>query len=281
MKILIYTLLILIVTGLKAQNYSKQFDELLNKTDTIGQSQLLAEWCQHDPTDAELYIAYFNHYTQRSMHEVAVANSFIYSDIRYSKTFMDSAFMYIRKGIALYPNRLDLRFGEIHMLGEIENFELQADKIIETISHSAINNNNWLWKQDEKIEGGKEVLLSSIQDYQITIFNTNNDSIRNYALEIANGILEYYPDHVESLCNAAVVYSYQKDYDKSLKYLKKALTIDPEDNIIILNLAGLYREMEDYDKSILYYKRSLKFGNEESNNRARKAINEMSKIQNE
>ncbi|PLW92592.1 MAG: hypothetical protein C0592_09970 [Marinilabiliales bacterium] len=275
MKLLVYISILFFASGLHAQDYPVRFGELMADGDTVAQRELLNEWWQHDSTDAEYYVACFNFYIQKSMHDIAYISESELRDFNYSKRYTDSAFMIVRKGLALHPDRLDMRFGEIYMYGETVNFEMYTKRLLETVAYSVENNNNWLWTNGEVLENPRELFLKSIQDYQMTIFNSDNDSLRDYALQIADGVLKYYPDHVPSLSNAAVVHIYRKEYDKALEYLLKANALSPEDHVIIMNLAWLYRILGDYENSILYYEMSLEYGDEKANEVAVQAINEM------
>src|SRR5690606_4466652 len=90
---------------------------------------------------------------------------FTYSVTYYDKNVMDTALSYINRGIELNPQRLDMRFGKIYMLGNMEEYQVFTDEIIKTIQHSNANNNKWLWTENKPLDQPKEFMLNSIQDY--------------------------------------------------------------------------------------------------------------------
>ena len=107
------------------------------KKDTIGQEKLLAQWESKKPNDPELYVAYYNFYVQKSMKEIVGleqkpkgGNSLELKDstgkiagymndiVVYDDNYLKNGFDYIDKGIRMFPNRLDMRFGKIYMFGQ-------------------------------------------------------------------------------------------------------------------------------------------------------------------
>ncbi len=91
----------------------------------------------------------------------------------YSKTYFQvKEFQWINNGIENHPNRLDMRFGKIYMFGQIEDYETFTKEIIKTIDYSAINQNEWTWADSKPLDDPKEFMLSSIQNYQLQLYNT-------------------------------------------------------------------------------------------------------------
>src|SRR5580765_5015754 len=58
-----------------SQNFQTQFKDLFEKKDTLGQEKLLKQWEAAAPEDAELFIAYLNFYSRKSMREIVELNS--------------------------------------------------------------------------------------------------------------------------------------------------------------------------------------------------------------
>ena len=71
----------------------------------------------------------------------------------------------IDEGIALYPNRLDMRYGKIFAIGQVKDWERFTNEIVLTVQYSGKINNEWTWTFDEKKEDGKELFLSGLQNY--------------------------------------------------------------------------------------------------------------------
>ena len=70
---------------------------------------------------------------------------------------------------------------------------------------------------------------------------------------IAETVLKYYPDHVESLSNLAVISLIKKDYDAALEMLLKAEKIAPKDFVVLGNLLQTIKNLLMKAKQILRY----------------------------
>lgn len=119
-------ILIILLTGLflnsVGQNYKQQFNDLLEKKDTVGEEKLLTQWKDKKPNNPELYVAFYNFYVQKSMKEIVgleqqpKGESFELTDsagkvagymndmIVYDEHYLKKGFEYIDKGIEMFPN---------------------------------------------------------------------------------------------------------------------------------------------------------------------------------
>lgn len=275
-----------------SQSFQKQFDELSKKKDFEGQEKVLANWKTTNPKDPELFIAYFNHYINKSRSEVIILDTqqknnealelidttagmpvaYLSSAVDYNQNNLQKGFKYIDQGIALYPNRLDMRFGKIYMLGEVENYTEFTKEIMETLAYDHKLKNAWLWKEGKQVEDPKEFLLGSIQSYVNTIYNTEDDNLLPLIRQISETVIKYYPDHVESLSNIAVTYVINGEYDKALPLLLKAESLAPKDAIVLNNIAEAYKNKGDKENARLYFEKVIKYGNAEEVQDARSKI---------
>ena len=291
---LIATCLCLVSFFSFSQNFQKQFKDLFEKKDTLGQEKLLKQWEAAAPKDAELFIAYLNFYSRKSMREIVELNSkkkdgdyleltdstgktvaTMGSDIYYDRNILQKGFGYIDRGISLYPTRLDMRFGKIYMLGEVEDFPEFTKMIVETIDYGNKIKNAWLWKDARPLEDAENFFLNSMQDYVITIYNTEDDNLLPYMRQISEAVLKYHPRHVESLANVSLTYVLVGENDKALPYLLKAETIAPKDIIVLNNIAEIYKRKNDTAKAKSYYEKIIKWGNAEEVEEAKAKLKEL------
>lgn len=295
----------LILTGfifnsVVAQDYQRDFQKYFQENDTINQLKVLTEWEKSNPQDAELFTSYFNYFYNKSKDEILVVAAgeppagekylslsdssgnyagFIGNQINYNKSFLKNGLDKITEGIGLYPNRLDMRFGKIYVLGQIKDWKSFTKEIVKTINYSAVNNNQWTWTNNEKQKNGKEFFLFSLQDYQVQLYNTGNDNLLLNMRNIANTILKYYPNHVESLSNLSITYLLTGEYDKGIEPLLKAEKINPQDYIVLSNIAQGYKLKGDKKKAIEYYEKTAKYGDEQAKTNARQQIEELNKVE--
>lgn len=297
------TFLLLVLTFLfsqvSGQTFKQQFNDLVSKKDSVGQQQLLEKWEKTNNSDPELFVAYFNYYVIKSKKETLALGQnpkgkegfkimnqdttqkepigFIYGDTYYDPNHLSKGYDWINKGIEKYPNRLDMRFGKIYMFGQIEDYENFTKQIIKAIDYSAINKNSWTWAEGKPIDDPKEFMLSSIQNYQLQLYNTENDDLLDNMKRIAETVLKYYPDHIESLSNLSIVFMLQKQYEKALEPLLKAEKLNEKDYIVLSNIAQAYKLMSDNINAIKYYEQTLKHGDEQAKKYAQEQIDELKK----
>lgn len=279
-----------------AQNFQDDFKKYFDIKDTVNQLKTLRKWEKAEPKNPELYTSFFNYYALNAKKEMlsltkeqpkgeslALKDStnkeagYIGSQTYYDADFAKKAITKIDQGISLHPNRLDMRFGKIYFLGLLENWDGFTKEIIDAVKHSSLNNNNWTWTNNTTREGGKEFFLSSLQTYQMQLFNTENDALLVNMRDIANEVIAHYPDNVENLSNLSITYLLTKEYDKGLEVLQKAEKINPKDTIVLANIAHAYYLKDDKKRAIEYYEKVIKYGDEESKEYAKQKIEKLKK----
>lgn len=274
MKHLLVFLFIISVHFCFGQDFQMEFIYLLRKGDTLKQRELLEKWEKNNPDNPELYISYYNYYLNKAK-QGSSKDSAGNELMDRNAVFVQKALLKMEEGIDYFPDRLDMRFGKIYALGQMENWQEFTNEIVKTIRYSDTNNNGWIWTNNEKLPDGKTFMLSSIQNYQLDLFKTKNDNLLVNMQTIANEILQLHPDHIESLSNLSITYLVLNDYDKGIDYLFAAEKITPKDPIILSNIAHAYKLKGDKKKSIKYYKKVIKHGEKDMGEYAKKQIKEL------
>jgi len=206
-----------------AQDFKAKFDKYCQEGDTTKQLETLINWELEDPRSPALFTSYFNYYFLNSRQEIlsmtteepqgeslALQDStgetagYIGGGFYYKQEVFNKGLEKIDQGIALYPDRLDMRFGKAYALGQAEDWQRFTDEIVKAIQYSSKNDNQWTWANNAKKENGKEFFLSSLQDYQVTLYNTGSDDLLVNMRTIAQEVLKYYPNHIESLSNLSL-----------------------------------------------------------------------------
>jgi len=276
------------------QTFKEKFNDLLAKTDTTGQINLLQKWEVKDSNDPELYVAYFNYFVNKSITEVISIDKiqkgkdafeitdstsktvgFLNSNTGFGDKYLNLGFAYIDKGISKFPSRLDMRFGKIYMLGKIKDYNNFTFEIVKAIDYSETIKNQWTWDDNKMVDDPKKFMLSAIQDYSVQLYNTNDDALLDNMKSISETVLKYYPDHVESLSNISIVYLLKKDYDKALVVLLKAEKLAPTDYIVLSNIAQAYKLKGDNKNAIKYYELTLKYGDDQAKGYAKEQIQKL------
>lgn len=280
--------------SLLAQDHQSKFNECLSKQDTVCQRETLEKWESSEPDNAELFTSYFNYHFMKARKEMVVlspqpmsadalelrdsngqVSGYLGSEITYDEIETQKGIARINEGIQLYPNRLDMHFGKIYVYGILKDWENFTNSIIQSIELSSINNNEWTWTNNIPKEKGKEFFLSSMQDYQLQLYNTNDDSLLNNMAEIAKTILYYYPEHIESMSNLSICYLLLGKVDQGLEVLLHAEQVDPQDDIVLSNIAHAYVLKGDKKMAIEYYEKTIKYGDSETQAFAKAKIKEL------
>ena len=183
----------------------------------------------------------------------APAGNFLSEAVRYDTALVRRGIAYIDRGIEAYPLRLDMRFGKIHALGEIGDYGRYVDAIVDAVA-LADNACRWLWSDDRPLEDGRE-FVSAVQDYVNRLYELGTDEGLDGMDRIASTVLGIYPDHVESLDNAAIVRIVRGRYDEAKPLLMRAERLAPRDIAILANLAELHVRQGDRPAAATYYRR--------------------------
>lgn len=285
---------LLVISQVFSANFQSDFSKYFKNKDFDNQLKTLKSWEKSSPKDAELYTCYFNYYYAKSREDILsltvdkpdgealiLADStgkvagYIGSQTTTDKSNFKMCIRKIDEGIALYPSRLDMRFGKIFALGQVKYWDDFSSEIIKAIKYSKDNNNKWTWTNNEIKEEGKDFFLGSLQTYQLQLYNTEDDKLLTNMSDIAIAVLEIYPNHIESLSNMSITYMLSKNYDKAIEVLLRAVSLNPKDGIVLMNLAHGYKMKGDKDKSIMYYEKALEFVDINSKEYIKKQITEL------
>ena len=292
--------LILIMTGCFVGNLVAQtswydrYLECINDSSLDYSRQVIERWELAEPESADVYAAWFNYFFKKSMDDVIQltptppqdgqqalelegdegAPAYLYAGQVYNDSLLTIAHEKIDKAISLYPNRLDLPFGKITVLFMLEDYVKVMPVIHQVIEQSHLNGNQWTWTLDTPVENGEEMFKSSMQDYFKRLFDAELD---NEALQVAEWMLQYYPDDVIFLNDKASLLAITGNLDQALQIFLSIHNDNPEDNIVTSNIAYIYKTKGDKKNALKYYRILDKCGDEEMEELARQAISELTK----
>ncbi|MEI6754622.1 MAG: hypothetical protein WCK78_15820 [Paludibacter sp.] len=294
-KITFLIVLLTIFVSLNAQNYEDEFKEYFVQKDTLNMRKTLQNWEKAKPMESELFTSYLDYYFLIAHDEIQSLENiqpdgelikpessekiaeYIAGHMSIRKPILSKGIRKIDEGINLYPDRLDMRFGEIFVLSQAKEWAVFTRKIIEAIDQSVKNKHKWRWTHNEKADDAENLFFSTLQDYQILLHNYQEDKLLIYMKEIATEVLKFYPDQVESLSNLSIVYMTNNQVDKAIEVLLRAETITRKDFIILSCLAYAYQQKGDKAKAIEYYQKTVRYGDNDSKRKAKEQIRELKK----
>ena len=262
-----------------AQDHQKDFENYRAANDSIAQLEVLSKWEKENPNDAELYTSYLNFYFTEATKEVVAIEpepsskesleiydsinnikAYINNKIIYDDAFINKGFEYINIGIKKFPNRLDMRFGKIHVYSKINYWQDYTNEILKAIDHSHEINNLWTWTNNEKPDSAEEFFLNTVQDYVVQLYKLNDDKLIPLMRSISEKVLLYYPNNIKNLSNLAATYLLGGENDKAIELLLRVENINPKDFIVLSNIAHGYKLKGEIEKSIEYYEKTIEHG---------------------
>ena len=214
--------------------------------------EILKAWDFANANDAELYVAYFNFYTVKSQDAASLITT-SGLDQKYSKQALE----FITEGINRYPTRFDMRIAKIFMLGELKDYPAYAAEVIKMIIYSARIDNNWKREGFLTLDDAEDMFFEAVLDGQGFLFTQKNPSLYKDVIRISEEMLKYYPDHVQSMLNMSTVYIEQKEYDKSIATLQKAIAVEPKNAILYYNIAYAYNQKGDKANAKKHYELTI------------------------
>ncbi|MBR3412644.1 MAG: hypothetical protein IKG81_08145 [Bacteroidales bacterium] len=216
-RALFFCLTLMALNAMYAQSFSDRFDDAFATNDVAAQRQALQDWELSAPEDVNLIIACYNFYANQAMEQTP-----------YLAQLADSGLLVIERGIVLYPDRLDLRFGKIFFLGELRRWDAFADEIMRMLDYSDQINHRWLFPNVE--EGLKELVMEGVADYQLTMRETlpgdyplaaSDSAMVNRIRRVAKRTVQLFPSDVNALHLLGETYLGEDD-ERASKYLKRA-----------------------------------------------------------
>lgn len=290
-----------------AQSVYDRFYEAVQGSDSAGMAEAINEIRASGDQSAERYIAEYNFYVNNALLFSGMTSSTIYPDENehvvgdimtltdstgevagymyfienWDEAIADSGIAIITKGISLYPDRLDMRYGKIHLLRQLHWWNAYADAIHATLDYAEKHRKTMIFADgDTPID---TILIEGILNYESSLFEAIQDSPDSLTfvtrLELLRGIAEHmlkiYPKDVYSMNIMAVTYQLVEDRENSLKWLLKAEKVDPKDVIVLSNIADTYHILGDYKNERKYLEKMIKYGDEETVEKAQRYLKEL------
>ncbi len=270
------------------------YTNLLQKRDFDALYIHLTNWEKQSPDNPEMYIGFFNYYVFRNKKEGVVlgktpkSNAVFKFNITDPKTGKVVGYMngteiynsedvqkgitYIEKALSLYPNRLDMHFGKVYILGEIEDYNNFTEQLIKIMDISKINNNKWLWADGKELPDAKNFVENNIQAKIRQLFALSSDEGDELLYTLSKKLIEVYPDCIYGYDNTGLYCMLKKDYKGSLSYFKQAEAINSKDGYVLWHMAIAYENINDLDNAKAYYIKVISYGDEQLKRNAKKKL---------
>ncbi|HBF36059.1 MAG TPA: hypothetical protein DDW50_01920 [Firmicutes bacterium] len=176
----------------------------------------------------------------------------------------------IKTALAQYPNQL-LRLTEYFT--QKANF-IEAESLLQGLEvHDGTGLYDYVKFQIAKLKGAREemeglgnkILADNVLDYQrlfqcgVVLFDSGDPLTAEKFFEATLPKIHPADENYLLQCysNMGTCYYANKEYDKAIMYLKKALEYYPEDTISLINLGLVYRDQGDKGKAGEYFQKAL------------------------
>ena len=288
------------------QEVYDKFYDAIHEGDTVAMKEYMGQIRALNEQTAERYVAEYNYYYNKSKLFSGVFTSaeppakdelvqgevysfvdstgalagYMYFVERYDFQLVDSALDVISRGIARYPDRLDMRYGKIHFLQQLCRWDDFSNEILAALKHSSEIHHQWIYPNSTST--GEEMITEAVFDYEKELFNAaqnaeNTDEV-SHKIELLRSIAlqlyQQFPRYVENLNVVSITYQMVGEYSNALTWLLKAEKVSPKDGVILSNIADTYYFLGDKKNERKYLKKVVKYGNEEERERAKRFLEE-------
>lgn len=269
-RLLISSLLMLFAFSAMAdEDYNTRFTTALQDSFPLAK-EILAEWDQKGPKDGDYYAAHFNIHQNQALDRIINVTKYVplylqegqymvmqdslgneagymYNGITVgNKEQLDSAITWIKKGIETFPQRLDLRLGYstlYRMLDDAENMYLKMEQTVNWILQNP--DVTYTWTSDAVVDK-KEIIDNVMQDYFGNCYYSSE--YKSYAEKFADLGLRFSPKSAIFWNDKAVVRLEANDLQGALELMEKALTMNPDDELIKNNIKYIKETIEEEKK---------------------------------
>jgi len=268
-QLLLLVFTILTSFSVKADNdYNSRFNTALKDSFPLAK-EILAEWDLKGPKDGDYYAAHFNIHQNQAFNYIMNVSKYIplylgenymvmkdslgndagymYTGITLKDEIqLDSAITWIKKGIEKFPQRLDLRMGFSTLYRMLDDAGKMYSVMEQTVNWLIENPNTTLtWTSDSTIERNL-VIEDSMQDYFANCYYST--AHKDYAEKFADLGLRFSPKSAVFWNDKAVLKLDKDDIKGALELMEKALTFNPDDELIKGNIDHLKKMLEEEKK---------------------------------
>lgn len=234
----------------------------------------LDEWAKFSPDDAELWPARFNFYINRSYSDMlylstdtipegmalmlsnddGLAGS-IQSIKRWNPVDFDAAILVIEQGIKEHPDRLDYRLGEKSAFVHSKKWDKAVDVLCDALEYQYTMKPKWLWTNGEDIPND-DLLIQVVMEFVQDMYAANRGADEQI-YRLIDKTLQYDPDNFMIINIKGALQVAEKDFDGALKTFEHALSLSPNDEVILSNIAYTNELKGNKQEAIKIYQQML------------------------
>lgn len=238
----------------QAPGYRERFRELMQQGKRQDAEAVVARWTKARPRDPDLYVARFNllmagaevialrttpakegelQLTDQKSGQVAGSIGSGYNPVK-----VQQAMQVLREGIALAPDRLDMRFGLAKAAELNDDARQQLHIVAEALAwRQAAPGRTWRWRDGQALPSPEtEFVPVAVEEYMVPYWTSDTPAGYQQALALAELLLRYYPASSLGYFNKGNYYAFTHNDAEAYKWFAEADQRNPDDPQLINNL---------------------------------------------
>lgn len=254
-----------------ADGFREQFRAAFKAGDLAAAEKVLTDWEKATPKDPDLYVARFNFLLNKATKRTPVPTQPVAQGqaprpqavvVSYDPATMAQAAAVLKQGIALAPERLDMRMG----LAKSYEMAGQPAPLLQTIREALEARKNggkpWLWRDGAPLPAPENAFVpAAIEPFASAYWKQPGDKGLENGRPIAELMEQYFPQNSLGYFNMGVYYAHLHKTQESYEKMQQADALDPNDISTLMNLTRMAIELKEKDKAKAYQERLRKLPN--------------------
>jgi tetratricopeptide (TPR) repeat protein len=222
------------------------------------------EWEKAQPQDPDLYVAKFNLILSEAevlnvSTKAAQGGEFSIKDPKtgkevgsiggggYNPAKVQQAMDVLRKGLALAPDRLDIRFGLAKAAELKQDPAQQLATLRDALAwRASAAGKPWRWRDGGALPAPEtEFVTSSLEEYMVPYWQSSTPEGYRHGLALAELLLTYYPNSSLGYFNKGNYYAFTDNNAEAYKWFVQADKRNPNDPQNINNLLRISLNLRD------------------------------------
>lgn len=159
----------------------------------------------------------------------------------YDSSMIRDAIEQTEEALPNFKSRLDVHIGMAYLAEEIKDWKMLSRLLMTTLDMSEEIDNKWTWGSLNHMKGApKEFMLNNIETRVRAMFYEDSDKADQALVRVSKKLINTYPKSIYGYANLGSYFLIKKQYGKAESYYKKALEIDPNDEVVKAN----YKKLE-------------------------------------
>ena len=255
-----------------ADGFREQFRAAFKANDLPVAEKVLADWEKATPKDPDLYVARFNFLLSKATHRTAGVPGVPATAttpaqppqpprVSYDPAVMTQATTALQQGIALAPERLDMR------LGLAKGYEMmgQPEPVVRTLRETLAARKTgkpWTWRDGAPLPGPEDAFVpAAIEPFASMFWKVPGNRGLEMGRVIAEMLEKEFPQNSLGYFNMGVYYGHLNKTPEAYGKMQQADALQPNDMSTLMNLARMAIELKEKDKAMKFLERIRKMPN--------------------